>query len=86
MAFIIKARRAGLSIRRIAPVLRGLELAAPQSTVRHARMKCFELIDQLDRRRQTLREALAELRHLDKLLAKNLPAAEPAPPARDDDE
>jgi DNA-binding transcriptional MerR regulator len=86
VAFIIKARRAGLSIRRIAPVLRGLELAAPEATVRSARMKCFELIDQLDRRRQTLREALAELRHLDKLLAKNLPATEPAPPARDDDD
>jgi DNA-binding transcriptional MerR regulator len=86
VAFIVKARRAGLPVRRIAPILRGLELSASDAAVKHARMKCFELIDQLDRRRQTLREALAELRHLDKLLAKNLPAAETGVSARDNDD
>jgi DNA-binding transcriptional MerR regulator len=70
LAFIIKARRAGLAIRQIAPLIKGTEETATAQFIVDARAKCLELIDQLDRRRHDLREALAELRHLDKLLSR----------------
>jgi hypothetical protein len=56
--------------------MRGVTTAAPDDasagTVKDGRTKCLELIDRLDRRRQPLREALAELRHLYTLLSTKL--------------
>src|SRR5262249_43781372 len=40
---------------------------------KEARTKCLDLIDQLDTPRHALRDALAELQHLYKLLSKKLP-------------
>jgi hypothetical protein len=52
------------------PLIKGTEATATVQSIADARTKCLELIDQLDRRRHALREALAELRYLDKLLSR----------------
>jgi DNA-binding transcriptional MerR regulator len=73
IAFIIKGRRVGLALREIAPLLKAADTDAAPASVKSARAVCIELIDRLDRRRAHLREALAELRHLDTLLAEKSP-------------
>jgi len=80
LAFMIKARRAGLTVFRLAPVIRGANPKASASSVKAARARCMELIEQLDRQRQALRDALAELRHIDELLSKRLPVADNGAP------
>jgi DNA-binding transcriptional MerR regulator len=70
LAFIIKARAAGLSVREVMPIIEGLEPAARIVSIKAARRQCLELIDQLDRRHQILRAALTELRYLDSQLSK----------------
>jgi DNA-binding transcriptional MerR regulator len=73
LAFIIKARRVGFTVRQVAPIIKAAEGATAPQSVKDARTKCLDLIDQLDRRRRALRDALAELQHLYKLLSKKLP-------------
>jgi len=72
IAFIIKGRKAGLSLSEIGPILKAADEDAPADSIRDARTSCLELIDRLDRRRQALRDALAELRHLHTLLSSKL--------------
>lgn len=76
LAFILKARRAGLTARQVAPVIRGTDAESPIDAVKAGRARCFELMDDLDRRRRDLRDALSELRYFDKLMSKRLPAAD----------
>jgi MerR family Zn(II)-responsive transcriptional regulator of zntA len=73
LAFIIKARRVGFTVRQVAPMIKAAEAAAPLESVKDARTKCLDLIDKLDGRRRALRDALAELQHFYKLLSKKLP-------------
>jgi DNA-binding transcriptional MerR regulator len=68
LAFIIKARAAGLSVREVMPIIKGLEPTARIVPIKAARRQCLELIDQLDRRHQILRAALTELRYIDSQL------------------
>jgi DNA-binding transcriptional MerR regulator len=84
LAFIIKARRAGLAVRQIAPLIKATEATATVQSITDARAKCLELIEQLDCRRQSLRKALEELRYLDKLLSTSGPGPGHDGP-RDDD-
>jgi DNA-binding transcriptional MerR regulator len=72
IAFIIKCRRVGLGLGEVAPLLRASDVDASAESVRGGRAKCLELIDRLDQRRRPLREALAELRHLNALLSTRL--------------
>jgi DNA-binding transcriptional MerR regulator len=76
LAFILKARKVGLTARQVAPVIKGAAAEAPIDAVKAGRTRCFELIDELDRRRRELRDALAELRYLDKLLSQRLPGSQ----------
>jgi DNA-binding transcriptional MerR regulator len=72
IAFIIKARKVGLSLSEIAIMLKASEPDASVSSIKAGRVKCLELIDHLDRRRQPLRDALSELRHMHARLSKKL--------------
>jgi len=72
IAFVIKCRRVGLGLGEIAPLLKATAVDASAESVRGGRAKCLELIDRLDQRRRPLREALAELRHLNTLLSTKL--------------
>jgi DNA-binding transcriptional MerR regulator len=72
IAFIIKGRKAGLSLSEIGPILKAADEDAPADSIRDARTSCLDLIDRLDRRRQALRDALAELRHLHTLLSSKV--------------
>ena len=72
LAFIIKARRLGLTARQVAPIIKATESGATVASMKDARARCLELIDQLDCRRQDLRDALAELRTLYRLLSTRL--------------
>ena len=76
LSFILKARRAGLTARQVAPIITGAAADAAINAVRGGHARCVELMDQLDRRRRDLRDALAELRYLDKLLSKRLSVAD----------
>ena len=72
IAFIIKGRRVGLTLAEMAPLIKAADDDATAESIKEGRAKCLELIDRLDRRRQPLREALAELRHLHTLLSTKL--------------
>src|SRR5262249_56550850 len=60
LAFIIKARRVGFTVRQVAPIIKAAEAGVLLQSVKEARTKCLDLIDQLDTRRHALRDALAE--------------------------
>ena len=74
IAFIIKGRRAGLTLAEMGNILAAADEDALHADIRAGRTKCLELIDRLDRQRQMLREALGELRHLYTLLSNKLPS------------
>jgi DNA-binding transcriptional MerR regulator len=69
IAFIIKGRRVGLTLGEMAPLLRAADADATPESIKAGRCQCMELMERLDRRRAHLREALAELRHLDTMLS-----------------
>jgi DNA-binding transcriptional MerR regulator len=72
IAFIIKGQRVGLSVSEMAIILKAADRGAAAATIKAGWAKCQELIDRLDRRRQPLRDALAELRQLHTLLSRRL--------------
>ena len=72
IAFIIKGRKAGLTLAEMGPILKAADEDASFESMRAGRTACLELIDRLDRRRQALRDGLAELRHLHTLLSSKL--------------
>lgn len=72
IAFIIKGRRVGVPLSEIGLLIKAAERDASVSSIKAGRAKCLELIDSLDRRRQPLRDALAELRHMHALLSRKL--------------
>lgn len=72
IAFIIKGRRVGLSLSEMAIMIKAGDSDATVASVKAGRAKCLELIDRLDRRREPLRDALGELRHLHALLSRKL--------------
>ena len=78
IAFIIKGRKAGLSLTEIGPILKAADEDASPESIKSGRASCLDLIDRLDRRRQALRDALAELRHLHTLLSSKLGRGERA--------
>lgn len=64
LAFITKARRLGLTAHQVAPIIKATESGATVESIRDARARCLELLDQLDCRRRDLRDVLTELRNL----------------------
>jgi DNA-binding transcriptional MerR regulator len=72
LAFIIKARKLGLTARQVAPIIKATESGATVASIRDARARCLELLDQLDCRRRDLRDVLAELRSLYGLMSTKL--------------
>lgn len=80
--FIIKARRVGLRVSHILPLIDATKPGASDATIRHARTRSLALIHRLNRRHQALRQALAEIRFLYRLLAEKQPGSE-SPAAAD---
>lgn len=78
VVLIIKARKAGVSVRELAPLVRAARSGATEEAVKEARWNCLALIDRLDRRRHALRHALAEIKLLYDQLSEKLPATEAA--------
>jgi hypothetical protein len=66
--FVLKARRAGLSLRDVTPVLRATNYNLPMSERRRGPAKCLMLIDRLEKRRHLVDQALGELQHICALL------------------
>jgi DNA-binding transcriptional MerR regulator len=64
IAFIIKCRKAGITLGEIAPVILSARGDGSARSVKLQLEQCIALIDRLERRRQTLDSALAELRHV----------------------
>jgi DNA-binding transcriptional MerR regulator len=62
IAFIIKCRRAGLTLGEIVPVIRSTRGEGSVDKVKSGPDPCLALIDRLERRRQALDAALDELR------------------------
>ncbi len=73
IAFVIKGQRVGLTLGEMAPLLKAADADAAPESIKAGRGRCMELIERLDRRRAHLREALAELRHLDTMLSAKAP-------------
>jgi DNA-binding transcriptional MerR regulator len=74
IVFLIKARRIGVAVRHLAPIIRAANAGATPQAIKQARAKCVELIDRLDIRRRMLREAVAEVRLFYQTLSEKLPA------------
>jgi DNA-binding transcriptional MerR regulator len=71
IAFIVKCRKAGLTLREIAPVVQAA--ADDSGRVSEAGLAlCAALVDKLNRRRLAINEALAELSHARALLTTKL--------------
>jgi DNA-binding transcriptional MerR regulator len=64
IAFILKGRRAGLTLSDVAPVIRAATDGASDTEMRAGRARCLDLVDRLDWQREPIRDALAELRRL----------------------
>jgi DNA-binding transcriptional MerR regulator len=69
IAFIVKGRRAGLTLAEMAPVIRAATDGASDEEMRSGRAACLDLIDRLDWQREPIRDALGELRRLLTLIA-----------------
>jgi DNA-binding transcriptional MerR regulator len=74
---IVKARRAGIKLRDIAPVIRATNLALPAYELRRGLTKCLALIDVLAKRQQAHDHALSELQHICALLTAELDSSDP---------
>lgn len=68
IVFILKARRAGLSLRDVAPVLRATNYNLPAPERRRGLSRCLMLIDRLQLQRLQLDQAFGELEHICTLL------------------
>jgi DNA-binding transcriptional MerR regulator len=78
VVLIVKAGKAGLSVRQLAPLIRATRSGASLEAITLARWNCLALLDQLDRRRQALRHALAEVKFLYDQLSEKLPVTDTA--------
>jgi DNA-binding transcriptional MerR regulator len=76
LSLLIKARRIGLSARRLAPLIKAADAEASIESIKAAQLQCLALIDLLELRRQSVREAIAEIRFFHRLLSDNLPGSE----------
>ena len=72
LAFIIKARRAGLPLRGIIAVIEAVDEEISATVFRLGQETCMELVGRLEGRRKALDEALAELNHLYTLLTAKM--------------
>jgi DNA-binding transcriptional MerR regulator len=81
IAFIIKCRRAGLSLAKIAPLIRAVDDDESSLAYESGQECCMELVDQLERRRRVIDDALAELVHTHSLLSAKL-SGDPGPADR----
>ena len=79
IVFILKAERAGLSLREVAPVIRATNFNLPASERRRGLAKCVALIDRLEKRRQNFEQAIGELEHICALLATELEGRDVGP-------
>lgn len=73
IGLLMKARKAGLSVHRLAPLLRAANGRSSDQVLRRTRARCLDLMDQLEIRRQVLRETHAAVQSLYKRLSEKLP-------------
>jgi len=68
IAFIIKCRRVGLSLREVAPIIAAVDHEDDTFVHKRGQEACMRSVTRLEKRRKTLDEALAELAHTYSLL------------------
>jgi len=85
LTFIIKARRAGLGVSQLLPLLKAADPGASPATVDRAKLRCLDLINQLEARLRPLREARAEIDFFHRALSETSPenGAPPSSSERD---
>ncbi len=69
VALITKARKVGLGLRHIEPVVRAMGVGTPQPATAAARERSAALIQLLEARQRAFGDALSELRRIDRELA-----------------
>jgi DNA-binding transcriptional MerR regulator len=72
IAFIIKCRKAGLTLAEIVTVIKASDDGASPLEFREGQETCMALVERLERRRKVLSDALAELSHMFDLLTIRL--------------
>jgi DNA-binding transcriptional MerR regulator len=78
IAFIIKCRKAGLTLRDISAILDATDDEVAPENFKAGQEVCMALVERLERRRKVVDDALAELSHVYALLTAKLMAdAEP---------
>ena len=74
IAFIIKCRKAGLTLRDISAILDATDDDVAPENFKAGQEVCMALVERLERRRKVLDDALAELSHVYALLTARLMA------------
>ena len=69
LAFIIKCRRIGLSLKEVAPIVAAVDHEDDMVIHKRGQESCMRLVARLEQRRKILDEALAELAHTYSLLS-----------------
>jgi DNA-binding transcriptional MerR regulator len=72
LSFIIKCRKAGLSLGEISKIIEATDDNISLRTFLLGQEKCMALVDQLERRRKIIDQALAELGHIHAVLTAKL--------------
>jgi len=75
VALITKARKVGLGLRHIEPVIRAMDTSAPRGDTESGRERCAALIQLLDTQQRIYGDALSELRRIEReLVSRSKPA------------
>lgn len=73
LSFILKARRAGFGVMKLAPILKAANPNATPEAIERARAECLHTMEQLEGRSRTLRDLIAEFRLHYGVLSEKLP-------------
>jgi len=72
IALLVKARKAGLAVRKFAAVLRAMDEQAPNAVADDGRLQCLSLIHALEARKKAIHDVLDELYRIDWELSERL--------------
>ena len=72
IALLVKARKAGLTVRDLAAVLKAMDEEAPNPVADDGRLQCLALIHKLESRKKSIGNALDELYRIDWELSERL--------------
>jgi len=85
LTFIIKARRAGLGVGQLLPLMKAADAGASLATIDRAKLQCLDLINRLEARLRPLRDAQAEIDFFYRALSEKSPEKSASVPSGERD-